>query len=147
VSAHVLLAVIFTYQKNFELAIRELERAQEANPNASEYQTDRAWVLLLAGRSADAIESLEDLLRVDPNPKPNAFNVLATAYYLQGRYDDAIVTLDDAIGRHPQHLPLYIALTAAYAEAGRIDDAAGAATGRASPVPVFRSRPLWRGLP
>jgi adenylate cyclase len=127
VSAHVLLAVILTYQKNFELAIRELERAQEANPNSSEYQTDRGWVLLLAGRSADAIESLENLLRVDPNPKPNAFNVLATAYYLQGRYDDAIATLEGAIGRHPQHLPLYIALTAAYAEAGRMDDAARAA--------------------
>ena len=127
VSAHVLLAVIHTYQKNFELALRELERAQELNPNASEYQTDRGWVLLLAGRSADAIESLEDVLRSDPNPKPNAFNNLAMAYYLQGRYDDAIVTLEGAIGRHPQHLPLYIALAAAYAAAGRIEDAARAA--------------------
>jgi TolB-like protein/class 3 adenylate cyclase/Flp pilus assembly protein TadD len=127
VSAHVLLAVIHTYQKNFELALSELERAQELNPNASEYQTDRGWVLLLSGRSAEAIKTLEDVLRVDPNPKPNAFNVLATAYYFQGRYNDAIVTLEGAVGRHPQHLPLYIALAAAYAEAGRIDDAARAA--------------------
>jgi class 3 adenylate cyclase/TolB-like protein/Flp pilus assembly protein TadD len=124
VSAHVLLAVVHTYQKNFELALSELERGQELNPNASEYQTDRAWVLLLAGRSADAIQCLEDVLRSDPNPKPNAFQNLAIAYYFQGRYNDAIVTLEDAIGRHPQHLPLYIALTAVYAEAGRLDDAA-----------------------
>jgi adenylate cyclase len=126
VSAHMVLAIIHSYRRNFELALRELERAQELNPNMFEYQTDRGWVLLLAGRSADAIKSIEDVLRSDPNPKPNAFNNLAMAYYFQGRYEDAIVTLEGAIGRHPQHLPLYIALAAAYAEAGRIDDAARA---------------------
>jgi class 3 adenylate cyclase/TolB-like protein len=127
VSAHVVLAIIHIYRKNFELALRELERAHELNPNASEYQSDRGWVLLLAGRSAGAIESLEEVLRSDPNPKPNAFSNLATAYYFQGRHDDAIVVLEGAIGRHPQHVPLHIALTAAYAEAGRMDDAARAA--------------------
>jgi len=127
VSAHVVLAIIHSYRKNFELALREIERAHELNPNASEYQSDRGWVLLLAGRPADAIESLEEVLRSDPNPKPNAFSNLATGYYLQGRYDDAIAALEGAIGRHPQHVPLHIALTAAYAEAGRTDDAARAA--------------------
>ena len=126
-SAHVLLAVVHSYRKNFELALRELERAHELNPNASEYQSDRGWVLLLSGRSAAAIESLEEVLRSDPNPKPNAFSNLATAYYFQGRYNDAIAALEGAIGRHPQHVPLHIALTAAYAEAGRADDAARAA--------------------
>jgi class 3 adenylate cyclase/TolB-like protein len=127
VAGHVMLAIIHSYRQNFELALRELERAHELNPNASEYQSDRGWVLLVAGRSADAIESLEEVLRSDPNPKPNAFASLAMAYYFQGRYDDAIVVLEGTIGRHPQHVPLHIALTAAYAEAGRIDDATRAA--------------------
>jgi TolB-like protein/class 3 adenylate cyclase len=139
VSAHVVLAIIHSYDKNFDLALAELERAHELNPNSSEYQSDRGWVLLLAGRSADAIEPLEKVLRADPNPKPNAFNNLAMAYYFQGRYDDAIVTLEGAIGRHPQHLPLYIALAAAYAEAGRLDEAERAAAEVLHRYPFFEA--------
>jgi TolB-like protein/class 3 adenylate cyclase len=125
--AHIVLAIVFTYHQNHELALEELDRAIEANPNHAGNHAERGWVLLLAGRAADAITALEEAVRFDPSPTPNTFSNLAIAYYLQGRYDDAIVTLEGAIGRHPQHSPLHIALTVAYAEAGRLDDAARAA--------------------
>ncbi|HEX6010838.1 MAG TPA: tetratricopeptide repeat protein [Geminicoccaceae bacterium] len=125
--AHVLLALVHTYRGQYELALAELDRATEANPSHAGYNAERGWVLLLAGRSDEAIEALEEVMRYDPNPTPNTFNNLAMAYYLRERHAEAIVTLEGAIGRHPQHVPLHIALTAAYAAAGRADDAKRAA--------------------
>jgi adenylate cyclase len=125
--AHVVLAVLYTYRQQYELALAELERAVEANPNYTGSHAERGWVLLLASRSGEAVTVLEEALRFDPKPVPNTFSTLAMAYYLNRRYGDAIMTLEGAIGRHPDHVPLHIALAAAYAEAGRTDDAKRAA--------------------
>ncbi len=125
--AHVLLAVFHTYHRRYELALAALERAREANPNYTAAYGERGWVLLLAGRWDEAIELLEEVFRFDPNPLPTTFHTLGTAYYFKERYDEVIVTLEDAIGRHPHHFPLHIVLTAAYAAAGRMDDARRAA--------------------
>jgi TolB-like protein/tetratricopeptide (TPR) repeat protein len=125
--AHVLLAAFHAYHRRYELALAELARAREANPSYTASYAERGWVLLLAGRPGEAIDVLEQAVRFDPSPLPTTFNTLGTAYYLQGRYDDAIVTLEGAVGRHPHHVPLHIALAAAYAAAGRADDARRAA--------------------
>ena len=121
--AHILLAIVYTYHHNYDLALEELDRAIEANPNHAGNHAERGWVLLLGGRSRDAITTLEEALRFDPSPTPNTFSNLAMAYYLRGRYDDAVAILEGAVGRHPHHVPLHIALAASYAEAGRTDDA------------------------
>lgn len=135
--ARVVLAVFYTYRQQYELALAELERALEANPNYTGNHGDRGWVLLSAGRSGEAITILEEALRFDPKPVPNTFGNLAMAYYLNRRYEDTIVTLEGAIGRYPDHLPLYIPLAAAYAEAGRTDDAKRAAANVRRLYPFF----------
>ncbi len=57
------------------------------------------------------------------------FGNLGLAYYLQGRYDAAIAILERGLGRFPQaeYGFAQIALAAAYAQAGRSEDAAKAA--------------------
>jgi adenylate cyclase len=126
--AHVSLATVYTYQRQFELALAELDRAIEANPNLLAQNAERGWVLLLAGEFEEATAALEEAMRYDPAPAPNSYSNLATAYYFQERYDEAILTVEGAIGRHPHHLPLHIWLAAAYAAAGRMEGAARAAT-------------------
>ena len=125
--AHVFLAIVYTYQRQYELALAELDRATEANPNYTGHYAERGWVLVLAGRWDEAIRTLKEALSYDPNPTPNTFNNLAMAYYFRERHDEAIVTLESAIGRYPRHLPFYIALAATYAGAGRMQHAAQAA--------------------
>jgi TolB-like protein/class 3 adenylate cyclase/Tfp pilus assembly protein PilF len=125
--AHVLLAIIHTYRQQYELALAELDRATAANPSHTGNYAERGWVLLLAGRWDEVIKAVEEALRYDPNPTPNTFNNLALAYYFRERHAEAIVMLEGAIGRHPHHVPLHIALAAAYAAAGRADDAKRAA--------------------
>jgi adenylate cyclase len=138
--AHVVLAIFYTYQRQYELALAELDNATAANPNYTGHYAERGWVLLLAGRWDETIKVLEEALRYDPNPTPNTFNNLAIAYYFRQRHDEAIVTLEGAIGRYPRHVPLYIALAAAYAESGRLDDAMRAAANVRRLHPFFEAR-------
>ena len=137
--AHVLLGLFYAYQRQYESALAELDLATEANPNDSAHYAERGWVLVLTGRWDQAINVLEAGLRDDPNPTPNTFNNLAMAHYFRGDYDAAIVTLERAVGRHPQHVPLHIALTAAYAGAGRTDDAMRAAAAVRRLHPFFET--------
>jgi len=137
--AHVLLALFYAYQRQYESALAELDLATEANPNDTALYAERGWVLVLAGRWDQAIDVLEAGLRDDPNPAPNTFNNLAMAHYFRGHYDAAIVTLESAVGRHPQHVPLHIALTAAYAGTGRTDDAIRAAAAVRRLHPFFET--------
>lgn len=52
---------------------------------------------------------------------------LGLAYYLKGQYADSIRILEHSIGRYPREVFLHIALAAAYAQAGRSEDAGRAA--------------------
>jgi adenylate cyclase len=135
--AHILLAVVYSYQQKYELALDELEQATQANPNHAGNNAERGWVLLVGGRSGEALTTLEEALRFDPSPTPNTFSNLAIAYILQGRYDDAIRIAEGAIGRYPHHMTIHLALAAAYAETGRPDEAAEAA------VEVHRLNPFF----
>lgn len=125
--AHVLLAILYTYERQYELALAELDRAADSNPNYTGHYAERGWVLLLAGRWDDAIGVLEEALRYDPSPHPNTFSNLALAYYFRERYGEAARVSEHALGRHPAHVPVHIALAAVYAQVGRTDDAARAA--------------------
>jgi adenylate cyclase len=125
--AHILLALVYSYQQNYELALDHLDRATAANPHNAGNHAERGWVLLVGGRSGEAVTALEEALRFDPSPTPNTFSNLAIAYYLQGRHDDAVTTAQSAVGRYPHHISLWIVLAAAYAEAGQLDAAARAA--------------------
>ncbi len=124
VHAQAVLATVYMYRQDYEEALRAIDRVIELNPNYAENHSDRGWVLLLAGRTEDAIEVLEEGLRFDPNPLPSMYSNLAFAYSLQGRYDDAVAMLRGVIARQPHHVPSHIALAAAYAGAGRLDEAA-----------------------
>jgi class 3 adenylate cyclase/Tfp pilus assembly protein PilF len=125
--AHVQLGVIHAFERNYDLALGELRRATEANPNFGGFHAERGFVLLFAGQLDEAIDALEEALRYDPKPTPNTFHGLAVAYYFRQRYDEAIVMLQGAIERYPQHVPLYIVLAANYAAAGQAEDAERAA--------------------
>jgi tetratricopeptide (TPR) repeat protein len=80
-----------------------------------------------ATRKKHRPEELQASTDFDPSPTPNTFTNLAIAYYLQGRYDDAITTAQSGVGRYSHHVSLYIALAVAYAEAGQLEAAARAA--------------------
>ncbi len=122
-AAYRLLAYIYLLRGQYDLAIHVLERAMELNPSDWDSQAILGSVMLYSGRRDEAIQAYETALRFNPNTDIDRLVELGLAYYLEKRYDDAIRTLEQNVGRNPDHPFLHIALTAAYAQANRSEDA------------------------
>jgi adenylate cyclase len=136
-SAHSLLGTCYIYQGRYDLAISELQRAIELNPNAPRSYHFLGWGLLFSSRTDDAIKALETTLRLNPNTYAGSFFLLGMGYYLTGRYDDAIRILKQGLSREYNNAQVHIALTASYAQAGRLKDAASAAKMVLMLQPIF----------
>ncbi len=90
VPAHVLLARIDILHQNYQQAEQETELAIAINPNDAESLAGRGNVLMWLGQTDAAIDELEQAQRIDPDLGPIDRFALSLAYYLKGRYDDAI---------------------------------------------------------
>ncbi len=126
-AAHRLLGWVYGVRRQYDLARRELERALELNPNDADGHADLGDVLLFGGQAEEAIRSLETALRFNPNLDAGSVVALGLAYYIKGRYDDSIATLERNLTRNRDIAFNHIVLAAAYAQAGRPKDAARAA--------------------
>jgi adenylate cyclase len=135
--SHALLGTCYLYQGEYDLAISELQRAIELNPNDPDVYHSLGMGMLYAGLTDDAIKALEITLRLNPNTYAGSFFFLGLGYYLTGRYDDAIRTLKQALSREYNTADYHIALAASYAQAGRLEDAAGAAKIALMLEPIF----------
>ncbi len=123
-SAHRLLGYVYLYRTQYDLATSELQRAIELNPNDSRSHRLLGSVMLYSGKIDDAIHLLESAVLFDPSITPSTFMELALAYYLKGRYDDSIRTLERGLARRPDFVGHHIVLAAAYAQLERSEDAA-----------------------
>ena len=121
-SAHVLTGSVYNLRGQHDLAINELQRAIEINPNDANSYHQIGWVLLWSGKVDEAIEAYETAIRLDierVGPPQN----LGMAYYLKRRYDDAKKLLERATVKRPDYVGYYIVLAATYAQLGRTVEA------------------------
>ncbi len=126
-AAYRLLGYIYLIQNQHDLASQASQRAIELNPNDWDSLAILASVLLYTGRADEAVKMFETALRFNPALGADRLFELSLAYYLRSRYNDATRILEQGVRRNPDHPFLYIALAAAYAQAGRSDDAARSA--------------------
>jgi adenylate cyclase len=122
-NTHALIGSVYLRLEKYDLAISELQRAIELNPNHALSHLRLGTIMLFAGRTDEAIQLLQSGLRYHPLTDPNDYGRLGLAYYLKGEYEDAIRTLEQAMSRRPNSAWGYIGLAAAYAQAGRTEDA------------------------
>jgi adenylate cyclase len=123
--AYNVLAQIELYRKHYDLALAQIDRALEINPSDVESYAFRGAVLVWAGRAADALPWLEGALRFD-SANGFAASKLCMAYYLLGRYTEAVDACVRGLSRSPgrnTQLVTHPMLAAAYAELGRQQDA------------------------
>jgi adenylate cyclase len=95
-SAYRLLAEIDMMKQRFDLALGQIDRALEINPNDAESFTTRGSVLVWAGKAAEASTWLEGALRLDGANARAAF-LLGMAYYFLDRYGEGIEAMDRAL--------------------------------------------------
>jgi adenylate cyclase len=127
-SAHRLLGAVYVRWAQYDLAAEELKRAIELNPNDAESYGSLGSVMLYSGRKEEAIQAMETKNRFNPHLGPGDFMELGLAYYLEGRYEDAIRILERGVGQKPGFVENHIGLAAAYAQSGRSVEAKKAAT-------------------
>src|SRR5262249_45864974 len=123
---HVTLGWGLTLMRQHDAAITEFERAIQLNPNSTDYHF--SFALLVAGEPAKAIQTLEAHMRLDPFYQARTPAMLGFAYYLLGRYLDALPHLHEAASRAPNygHGRRYLAAT--YAQLCQLDRAKEEAT-------------------
>jgi adenylate cyclase len=122
--AHQLLGCVNVFRKQYDLAVAELERAIALNPNDASSYHWLGFIQLWSGRVDQAIKTLNMALNLDFNARLPTLQHLGAAYYLKGRYTDAITALEQGILRDPDYVGYHIVLAAAYAQTGRTADAA-----------------------
>ncbi len=118
VRAHGLLGIIYTVEGKYAQALAEVDRALEMNGSDASAHASRGGVLLWQGRVEEAISSIETAQRFDPQLRPGFQYDLAWAYYMAGRFRDALTQSDRGLLKHPEFHNFHVIRMLALAELG-----------------------------
>jgi TolB-like protein/class 3 adenylate cyclase/Flp pilus assembly protein TadD len=121
--AHVLLGRIHSNLGQYKEALGHSESAIALNPSDATAIQMRGAALLYSGRVADGIEALESVRRIDPDPSPGYSLNLATAYYIAGKYPEALALVDMLVARFPRDSAPQAIRAATLAQLDRLEEA------------------------
>jgi adenylate cyclase len=123
--ARTLLGAVFMFKRRHEEAVAEFEQAFALNPNFSDHSF--GLCLVFAGKPARAIEVMQASTRLEPFRNATRLAYMGNAYYMLGRYDEAVSSLRESAWRMPNLRITQLWLAAAYAQLDRLDEARAAA--------------------
>jgi DNA-binding SARP family transcriptional activator/TolB-like protein len=116
--SHWIIAKLAQWCKNdFERSVAEARSAIRLNPYEATARADIAELMANAGKTGEAIEWLQESIRRDPKGPEWYGGNLAWAYYLAGRYEDALIELQQL------NKPRLLLLAAVYVRLGRSGEA------------------------
>ncbi|MBP1735556.1 MAG: guanylyl cyclase [Deltaproteobacteria bacterium] len=124
---HSLLGAIYLIMRQHDKAIAEGERAVALNPNGALAFIWLAGIVGVSGKWEESVMYAKQSIRLDPFPGPLQYDVLGRAYFMIGKYDEAISILKKAIQINVDFLPAHIFLGACYSSMGRDAEAAASA--------------------
>jgi len=99
--AHGLLGFVYARKQQHDQAIVEGERAIALDPNNADSYVAQAEVLNFAGRPEDALQMMEQAMRLNPHYPTWYLVESGWAYHLMGRYDEAIAVLKTVLLHNP----------------------------------------------
>ena len=117
-----ILGNIHTVTGDYEAALADAERALQLNASDAVAHALRGGILLWTGKIEESIAASEAARRYDPRASPEGMFNQALAYYLAGRYRDAVQT---AVAVEPQARTVFLHAVHAAALA-QLGDAEGA---------------------
>jgi adenylate cyclase len=146
--AHMILGVIYLWQKQHAQAIAEGKRAIALDPNSAEGYAWLANILNFAGKPKEAQGLAEKAMRLNPQ-YPGAWHLfkIGHAAYLMGRYEEAIVALKRVLTREPEFWPAHFQLVVSYSEAGQEEAAQAEAAEVLRLSPKFSLEVMRQTLP
>jgi adenylate cyclase len=97
--AHSLLGNIYLFQRQYEKAIAEGQRAISLNPNFADGYAMLAQIMRYSGRFEEALELIKKAMRLSPIHRAFYTVTLATTYLFLERYEEAIPVSKQLIER------------------------------------------------
>jgi adenylate cyclase len=123
--AHMRLAEILHWEYRRTESLAEWQRAFELNPNLAEGSYITA--LNHNDRAPEAIEYMQRIVRLNPFHSPRNLHQLGVAYFLTGRYAEALESLRTANERMPNWRPTFVWRAATAGQLGQAEEARAAA--------------------
>jgi len=123
----VLLAVVHQWRREFDKANAAANKALALQPNDAITLSNLGSMLKLAGRYEEALELLQQAVRLDPFHPPNYLELLADAYWGVGNYSRCVEVAERGVALDPNFVGLHGSLAVCYAALDR-DEEAKAAT-------------------
>jgi adenylate cyclase len=123
--AHWTAGLIELWRRNHDVAVAQLERAIELNPNCSLAYGSLGTVLSFCRKCDDSIKSHELAIRMNPKDPSIFFRFtgIALAHYVAGRYEDAMSWAQKTVHRKPDwHLGHFL-LCASLGQLDRLKEA------------------------
>ena len=134
---HQILGIVYLWQKQYEQALAELERAIALDPNYASSYASLAETLSRVGRPEEAVAMVEQALRRKPFIPDVHLGNVGAAYDLAGQPAEAVAPLKRYLSRYPNILGAHLTLAAVYSELGQ------AAEARAEAAEVLRLNPQF----
>jgi adenylate cyclase len=125
-SPYAVLGIMQALDRRYEDAITSAQRAVALGSGDAATQIAVGYIQLVAGNHNEAALAVETALKLDPNLAPIDREVVGVVFLLLGDTRKAIETLERARNDAPEAGSLSILLAAAYARAGRSEDAKAA---------------------
>jgi len=121
-SAHYAVGKTRLFQRRYDEAIAEAERAIALDPNFPDGYYLMGWILIFGGRSAEAVDYYNKAMRLDPQYPGGVLYNLGLAQYCLEQYEEAATSLEKSQKLNPGYGPWPLAIT--YAQLGRGQEAA-----------------------
>ena len=123
--AHLALGFVALTRRQTDEAVEEYQRALALNPNFAAALGYLGLALAFDGRSDQAIEKIEQAMRMSPHDPQNSmfYMGLAVAHYLAGRYAEAVGFGRKSLQQREGFITGHRIYIASLAQAGQIEEA------------------------
>ncbi len=145
--AHSILGLVLSNARRWDEGMAEAQRALELNPSDASAYTTLGGALNHRGRAAEAIEALEESLRLDPHGSPITFFYLGISHQELGDYDRAIEAFGASLSLAPDLYISHFHQAAAWLAKGDRERAQAAADAGMRANPSFSIEAFRRVVP
>jgi len=125
-ACHLALGVGYSWSRDLDRAEAHARRGLALSPSSVEIMILLAAVQIYAGNPADALTTLDALMRLDPHYPDIALQFLADAHFSLGQYELAVEAIERRLKRNPETGTAFVLLASCYGWLGRFEDARGA---------------------
>ena len=117
---------LYLSQRQHQAAIESALRMVETHPDYADGHATLAFILSYSAQPQKALQALARANQINPQSTGIYLGVEGRILFLLGRYEDALLVLEESVERNPAFDRTRLNLAATYAQLGRIDDAAWA---------------------